>query len=298
MFVINKKIAYLLLVHKNPEQVNIFLTQIQKIGNCDIYIHVDAKSKDIIPKINKSDNLHIYSEFDVKWGSFEIIEAAIYLMRRVKESKINYQHIYFGSGQDLLIKNGLLKYLDNNKESIFIKIEDKKILKNDRRGSRYKVVWPKKLMIRNDFHIYRFIRIGISILYKFGINLFPNKKQLSKEMFFYEGRTWFIIPFEVMNYFNDYLNDNEDYIEFWRDSLASDLMFFQTIIMNSPYKDKVKDELMFVEFGTKFKNMNHPLDLTMRDIDKLSYSNKYFARKFDEKIDKEVIEYYLNFIEN
>lgn len=287
-----EKIAYLLVVHKNPNQVNLFLEQLLNIGDCDIYIHVDKKSNNIISQIKKDERIHIYSEFDVRWGSFEIVESAIFLMRKIKEQEKTYDYIYFGSGQDLIIKNGLLHYLDQNKDKIFIQIDDNPIINNDRRAARYKVRWPKKLLIRNDLHIYRFVRIFLSILSKFGFNPFPNKKKLKNEVKFYQGRTWFIIPFNVMMYILEYLSDNEDYIDFWRDSLASDLMFFQTIIMNSHFKDKVRDELMFVEFGTKFKNMNHPMTIKMSDKHLVENSMKFIARKFEENEDLEVIKYF------
>ena len=38
------KIAYLLLVHKNANQVNIFINQLLNYGDCDIFIHVDCKN--------------------------------------------------------------------------------------------------------------------------------------------------------------------------------------------------------------------------------------------------------------
>lgn len=288
-----KKIAYLLLVHKNPNQVNKFIKQLLNIGNCDIYIHVDTKSKGIISQLIKDNRVHIYSYFDVKWGSFEIVESAIFLMKEIKKLNKKYDYVYFGSGQDLIIRKGLLNYLDQNKDKIFIHINKEPIKDRDRRTSRHKIKWPKCLMIRNDLHLYRFIRIALSLFYKIGINFFPNKCELKRKVIFFEGRTWFVIPFEVMNYIIDYLDNNEDYTEYWRDSLASDLMFFQTLIMNSPYKDKIEDELMFVEFGSKFWNMNHPYTLKMEDIKRLEDSNKFFARKFDENEDSKIIKYFL-----
>lgn len=39
----NVKIAYLLVAHKNPEQVNMFINQLLQYGACDVYVHVDKK---------------------------------------------------------------------------------------------------------------------------------------------------------------------------------------------------------------------------------------------------------------
>ena len=286
------KIVYLLVAHKCPEQVNMFIGQLLNYGDCDVYVHVDKKNPDLFNQIIESPRVFKCSVYDVRWGSFEIVKAAIELMKMVKNSGINYTHMYFGSGQDLLVKKGLYDYLSGHKKSVFLHIVDE-ISNSNRASARYRICWPRKLMIRNDLHPYRFIRIAMQMLCKFGIVITPNKKTLNKKVRFYQGRTWFIAPIEVLQYIVDYVENNPDYVDFWEDSLASDLMFFQTIIMNSPYADDVEDELMYVKFGETFSTMNHPLTVTMQDIETIKNGNYFCARKFEyEKLD--VIKYYLN----
>lgn len=286
------KMAYLLLVHKNPEQVNMFIDQLLNYGDCDIYIHVDKKAESIITDIRKDNRIHVISKYSVSWGSFEIVKAAIELMKMVTNAGVAYTHMYFGSGQDLLVKKGLYEYLLKNRDRIFLRINGE-IDDSRRTSARYRICWPHKLMIRNDLHLYRFIRIAIQFLCKFGIIVRPNKKTIKNKVIFYEGRTWFIAPIDVLEYIVKYVRDNPDYVDFWEDSLASDLMFFQTIIMNSPYAGNVEDELMYVKFGEKFTTMNHPLTITMNDIDKIDDGNFYCARKFETLEGQDAIKYYL-----
>lgn len=284
--------AYLILVHKNPEQVNMFIEQLLNYGDCDIYIHVDKKAENIIPDIRKDNRIYVVSKYSVSWGSFEIVKAAIELMKMVTNSRMDYTHMYFGSGQDLLVKKGLYEYLSKNRDKIFLRINGK--IDNSRRASaRYRICWPHKLMIRNDLHPYRFIRIAMQFLCKFGIVVRPNKKTIKNKVTFYEGRTWFIAPIDVLEYIVDYVKNNPDYVDFWENSLASDLMFFQTIIMNSRYVGNVEDELMYVKFGETFSTMNHPLTITMDDVEKIDDGNFYCARKFEISESQESIEYYL-----
>ena len=286
------KMAYLILVHKNPEQVNMFIEQLLNYGDCDIYIHVDKKAENIIPDIRKDNRIYVVSKYSVSWGSFEIVKAAIELMKMVTNSRMDYTHMYFGSGQDLLVKKGLYEYLSKNRDKIFLRINGK--IDNSRRASaRYRICWPHKLMIRNDLHPYRFIRIAMQFLCKFGIVVRPNKKTIKNKVTFYEGRTWFIAPIDVLEYIVDYVKNNPDYVDFWENSLASDLMFFQTIIMNSRYVGNVEDELMYVKFGETFSTMNHPLTITMDDVEKIDDGNFYCARKFEISESQESIEYYL-----
>lgn len=36
--------------------------------------------------------------------------------------------------------------------------------------------------------------------------------------------------------------------------------------MNSPFREKIEDELMYVKFGKTFKTMNHPVTITNKDV--------------------------------
>ncbi len=288
----NIKIAYLLLVHNCPEQVNKFVEQIVNYGDADVYIHVDKKNKSMSEHITKSSKIHVYSEYDVSWASFEIVRAAYFLISKSIESGVNYSHIYFGSGQDLLVKRGLYEYLANKPNKIFMKMYGE-ITNKDRQSARYRVRWPKWLMVRDDWSIQRIVRIIIQLLCTVGIVVFPNKTLLDKKVKFFYGGTWFIAPFDVAVYINDYINNHPDFVEFWESSLASDLMFFQTIIMNSKYKDYVEDELMYVRFGKSFGTMNHPMDITVDDDIRIEEGDYYCARKFNYK-DKYSIDYYIN----
>lgn len=272
--------AYLLTCHKNPEQLNMFIKQLISYGDCDVYIHIDSKNKEMSEKIYNSDRVYCYSKYDVSWGSVEIVLAGLFLMKMALQSGKNYTHMYFGSGQDLLVKRGLYEHLEETNKSVYIHIK-RKVYASDRAAARYKLEWPRKLMIRNDYHIYRFIRIGFQILHGMGIDVYPNKKELKRKVDFYEGRTWFIAKKEVIEYIVEYIKKNPDYMNYWERSLAADLMFFQTIIMNSPYKDDIDEELMYVNFGKTFGTMNHPKTIMLDDLIKIEKGQWFCARKFE-----------------
>lgn len=285
------KIAYLLLAHKEPEQVNLFVRQLLEYGDCDIYIHVDSKNKTMSKDIITNDHVFVYSEYDVRWGSFEICKATLLLMQKAQQSGKSYSHFYYGSGQDLLVKKGLYEFLANNRNKIFMRV-NREIKKGDRASARYLVKWKKNLMVRGDRHIYRYVRGFIQLLCSKGIVLHRNKKRLSQQIKFFEGDTWFIAPFNILEYILQYLQENRDYYEYWENSLASDIMFFHTILMNSEYQASIEDELMYVHFGDTFFSKNHPMVITIDDNDKIDSGRYFCARKFDFA-DKETIDFYI-----
>lgn len=286
------RIAYLLVAHKCPDQVNLFIKQLLDYGDCDVYVHVDKKNPQLLETIIKSPRVFVCSIYDVRWGSFEIVKAAIELMKMAVASGKTYSHMYFGSGQDLLVKKGLYEFLESKPEKVFLHIVGE-IKNSDRESARYRVCWPHKLMIRNDLHPYRFIRIAIQLMCKFGIVVSKNKRILKNSVRFYEGRTWFIAPYSVLEYIVNYISENPDYVDYWEDSLASDLMFFQTIIMNSPFSSNVEDELMYVKFGETFSTMNHPLTITMDQAKLIEKGCYYCARKFEIEEDRRIMKHFL-----
>ena len=118
----------------------------------------------------------------------------------------------------------------------------------------------------------------------------PNKRQLPEGVEVYTGRTWFILPIDAIEYILCYIEEHPDYVDFWKESLASDLMFFQTIIQNSPLNKRVEDELMYTHW--EGRRNNHPLDISIEDDAAIEAGPFFCARKFNYA-DTDVVNYYL-----
>ena len=74
--------------------------------------------------------------------------------------------------------------------------------------------------------------------------------------------------------------------KFYKHAFAPGEMFFQTILMNSQFKNRiVNDNKRYVEFID-----SHPRVLTIRDYDTLKQGGYFFARKFDPKIDSQILD--------
>lgn len=281
------RIAYLLLAHKSPEQLNLFIRQLLDYGDCDVYVHVDVTHKEICEQLIRDDRVIVCSEFETRWASFDICKAALKLMTLANESGKYYSHFYFGSGQDLLVKKGLYEYLAEHEDKIFLRII-REVTEKDKASARYKVRWSRKLMVSKNFHVYRLVRKCLQMFCRMGIVIHRNKKTLNRKVKFYTGGTWFVAPMDVLRYILKYMEENPDYEDFWEDSLASDLMFFQTVIMNSQYAENIEPELMYIHWGD-----NHPLNVTADDNETIESGNYYCARKFDLS-DRASMEFYLN----
>lgn len=295
------KVAYLLLVHDNVEQLNLFIMQLLKYGDCDIYIHVDKKNEKMVTSITKDPHIFVISKYYVDWASFSMMEGTIELMRTVIDSGKDYSHIYYGSGDDLLVKNGLYEYLANHPQAIFMDLywSGREVTNRMRASARYRVNWPQSLKTRHDYHPARFIRILIQMLCTHGIVFFKNKLSIAHlNLKIYCGAQWFIAPFKVIEYWVKYLDENPEYIEYWRNALAPDEMFFHTLIMNSKYANSIQPALMFYKAGCTFGTKNHPVIISERNIADINKGVYFCARKFSMKNSPKAFYYYLNKIKN
>lgn len=291
----NVRLAYLLQVHKNPAQINKFIGQITGEGSSDIYMHIDKKNVGAISAlINKSCNIKIMEKsVDVRWGDISQVDATLCMLRSLRKSRGKYDFVCLKSGQDLKVRSGLGAYLAGNKDKIFMPA--KKIESGAQDTCFYSMKWPGFLRARYDsvLHPNRILRAVLIRLYKGGVNLIPNPEKLPENYSIYRGSQWFIIPGHVAEYIVDYLEENPWYYEAFRNALAPDEYFFQTIIMHSPYSANLCcDNLTYIRSGLSRRDCNHPVTLTMQDRSEIERSGKFFARKFDEAVDREVVNYF------
>ena len=79
--------------------------------------------------------------------------------------------------------------------------------------------------------------------------------------------------------------------KFFKFSWTPDEMVYQTIIMNSHFKNTVvNDDLREIIFPGEGENASHPLVYGVNDFEYLKQSSKLFARKFDMNIDKKIFD--------
>ncbi|WP_160726046.1 beta-1,6-N-acetylglucosaminyltransferase [Bacillus sp. USDA818B3_A] len=286
--------AYILVIHKNPEQVNKFVKQLISKEYTDVYIHIDQKNPQLKAKMIKSPRVKVLNKsVAVRWGDITLVDATLLLLKEVIASGISYDFICFRSGQDMLVKKGFAEFLAENKNKIFMNAY--RVQKREPHAAFVSVNWPEwsRQLYITPYHPYRLMRRGIAILYSMGVNISPNKYKLPENFSIYNGSNWFCIPLEVAKYIIKFVNKNEWYYEVFRNSLVPDEFFFQTLIMNSKYKnDVVNNNLMYIKFGKTVKTRNNPITLKMDNVETIKNSNEFFARKFDESVDNQVIDYY------
>ncbi len=123
----------------------------------------------------------------------------------------------------------------------------------------------------------------LSMFYK----KFPIRPNL-KGVTVYKGANWFTLSGDCVTFVLDYLQQHPKFIRQFKHTICADEHFFQTLIMNSPFKETViNNTLREIQWG----GVENPKTYTMSDADLLLDSPELFARKFDSDVDREIIDW-------
>lgn len=276
------KIALLLLAHKTLEQVKRIITIFDK-NKFDFYIHVDSKCNELI-EILKDDNVYFVKRSSITWGSNQMNYVMIDLLNEAYFNN-TYSHYIFMSGQCYPIKNSLslYEYLSNNLEYSFIDFFDyENNYKYQKRTECYYYDWMNK----NNFFI-KVIKNMYMILTggkNYTFSIFKRKK--AKNINFVFGSQWITLSKYHAKYVLDNIN-KDNYLKYFDHALCSDECAIHTLVLMSPNKDKIRPGLTYVDFNGQSRS---PKTLTVNDYDSFINSKKFFARKFDIKVDIEVLD--------
>ena len=276
------KQAILVQCHKNPKQVNLLLDALDD-PNLDIYVHIDKKSN-IGSEIKTGKQIHILPDeyrVDVGWAVFSQVEATLNLMRYAAAWG-EYGHYLLCSGQDypLVKASELSDFLNKNADFNFVQIwASKKGGYTNNYDKRTEIYYPYSVLGNT---LPKRIAIRALVELTGGYNrTWPifRRKQL-ENVDFYFGSQWVCISGEMEKWVEEYIKNHQEFIEFYRHTNCPDESFFQTLLMNSPYKDRRQDYLHYIDWSS---GGNSPKNLDVSDIDRMMKSGKLMARKFEDE---------------
>ena len=265
------RIAYLILAHKNPEQVK----RLVGLLNGDVYIHLDKKCD--IKKFyieDKSIN-YIYDRTSINWGGFSMVDATLKLIRDARKN-FNYDFYILLSGDDYLVKplDEFEQYLTEHSKYSFIEYD------------KFDEKWQHAKGRYQNFKIFEKEHITFKVLQKI-LNVLINKRRMYRNMEAYKGSQWWCLNAESIEYLLEYINSNKSILSYFKHTHIPDEMFFQILLLNSPIKDKIiNDNLRYILLED-----SHPEILTVDYFnDLINIKNKFFARKFDVNVDSKILD--------
>lgn len=324
------KNAYIILAHKDPDQVKRLVDNLDK--DAVFIFHICKNASDAVFQEFKTilnGEQHFFCErVRSFWGEIGLVQATLNALNKLLIIGVTYDFVHLLSGQDFPIKNNQERndYLEQHKGTEFllhwkfypIDPKDKEALEGNpwvsskhyqsKRLTHYyirhkgqKYVIPEKYdtslkeMSFPKALIY-FIRKTPSYIKKreFGYKLkefrltrsLPYPKPLPN-MQFWGGSHWFSITPKAVKYLVNFDSKDTYLKKFYQQVLLPDESYFQTVLLNSPLSENVeKANLREIVFPAKAAN---PLFLVDEHFNLLKKSEALFARKFDKKLSKELL---------
>jgi len=275
------KMAFLVMAYKDPPQIE---RLIKKFGceHYDFYIHLDRKIDirqfEYLRKIGQT--YFVKSRVKVNWGSYGVTEGILNSLKEILNSGKKYDFISIVSGQDYLIKPAasFYSYLQKNPGKNFIYFEDP--------GDHW---WNHAITRINQYHMTNFSFKGRYRL-QFLINRVAPKRKFPLPYKMYGGpcATFMTITTDCAKYIVDFIASHKKLRRFAFYAWGTDEFLIPTIIMNSNFKNTVvNDNLYYIDWS---KGGSSPKIFTADDFDALIKTNKFFARKFDIRVDTKILD--------
>lgn len=262
------KVAHLILTYTNPKLTERLIKRLSH-PKFDFYIHVDKKFsiKPYLYLQQYSNVFLVHNREDVRWAGYNTIKATFKCIKEIASTGIKYDYINFISGQDYPIKSAdyMVDFFKRNTGKEFIEFES--IEEN----------WLEALPRITKYHFVNFTFRGKYSLERL-VNLFTPKRKMPGDLKPYGKSMFWILSTECAKYVVDYVESRPQLERFFLFTWGSDEFVFQTILMNSEYKNKlVNNDFRYIDWSA---GGSHPKTLTLQDFEALKNTDDLFARKF------------------
>jgi Core-2/I-Branching enzyme len=274
------KIAHLLMVHKNPAQVERLLAALAH-EQADCYIHLDSKAdfREFAYLAHRPGVHFISRRYAVRWASYHFTRAILECTRQVLATGIQYDFINLLSGQDYPIKPiaEIHAFLARHRGQSFMSFE--------RDGTRW---WQHARSRVEQYHTTYFRFPGQYRLQAVLNTLLPKRRfPLPYTLYGSSDSSWWTISAECAAYLVRFVDEHPKLRRFSRFTWGSDEFLPATILLNSPLRARITNENhRYIDWSEGGAN---PRVLELADFDRLARSPKLFARKFDDTHDAEIL---------
>lgn len=289
------KVAFVISAYRLPAMLVRLVERLDGPGTAT-YIHVDAKTPEdtfraMAEPLAGRSNVHFLPRHACHWGDFGHVRATLKGLRALIETGQPFDYVVLLTGQDypLRPRTEIAATLGNAGGSVFMRpmpipnqywtnggtcrYENRHFRAAGRsfafpgvpfRSARLNAIWS------------RVARIGG--LYR----SFPDGLQP------WGGSSYWILPADCVRYIDDFVRRSPGFVRFFRSVRIPDEIFFHTIVMNSPFRNRLgTDDRRYVNWA---EGGDNPRILTSRDLPALLSSGALFARKFDPAVDADVLD--------
>jgi len=272
------RFACLIITYTSAKQTKRLIEKLSN-GHFDFYIHLDKKINiNTHSELFNMPNVYfVEKRIDVKWAGYTIVKAAFNGIKQIAASGIPYDFIHLLSGQDYPIRSAdyIADFLQDKAGKQLIKCWE------------FETEWTEAMPRVRRYHL---TDVAFKGRYKIQslMNRFINRKPPRDLHFYGTNSTFWTLTPDCAMYVVNFVEKEPGLARFFKYTWGSDEFVFQTVIMNSHYKDAViNNNYRYIDWSA---GGSRPKTLVTEDYGKIIASDNIFGRKFSIEVDELILD--------
>ncbi len=291
------RIAYIILAHKLPEQLVRLVCKLNTEGD-SFLIHVDKKAnqetyKKMSEPLNAFKNVWFLKRHTRYYGDYNHVGATLEGIHEIIASRIRFDYVILLTGQDYPIKPNeyIHQFLEVSGGKSFMEyfpLPSNEHWKDENGGLDRVNYWHFNFFARSLAFPKkgRFKKSFLDPIWSALSENFPPRRRIPLNYKLFGGSAYWCLSRECIEYLDKFVQENARFVRFFRHVLIPEESFFQTILLNSPFADRVvNDNLRYIDWSIS----RHPEILHIPDLEKLAQTHCLIARKFDISLDPDIL---------
>lgn len=268
------RVAYIVSAYKLPAQLERLLRRLRAPGTTFV-IHVDRRTSrsvytEMVARTRDLDVVFL-PRHRSPWGGFGHVRTSLKGIAWLVESDVAFDYAALLTGQDYPLRSpqAIARFLGAAGGRSYMNNWALPYPPWDGRGGLDRL---------EHWHVITSRRLHLSL---------PLRRRIPLGLQPYGGGAYWCLARPLVAFIYHFARENPAFVRFFEHVFIPDEIFFQTIIMNSQHRGSVmNDNLRYLDWSRD----PAPAILTCDDLPALRESPKLFARKFDERIDSEVLD--------
>lgn len=272
--------AFLITAYKDYDQLYELASYLSEQNK--VFIHVDKSSREIssenVEELNHIGNCEAISTREICWGSFTHVEAILDLIKlAVKDKAVAYLHLITAQDFPVVSLDEIERRFEKN-TNIYLDYMGPDHLPETVKVRYQYYNWFVNWNVKNKW-LWMLQHITVLLQKLAGVK----RKNIGTFTSIYKGLVYISMPRDAAEYVLDYCEEEPDYLKSLRKCQVPEEFLFQTLFMNSYFKDRiVKKELRYMNWNRG--DGSSPAFLDESDYDAICTGDYIFARKFDTTI--------------
>ncbi|MBO6015045.1 MAG: hypothetical protein J6P60_00460 [Lachnospiraceae bacterium] len=278
--------AFLITAYKDFDQLYELVTYLGE--NNKVFVHVDKSSREItaeqIGMLNRIGGCTAISTYEICWGSFTHVQAILALIElALKSGEITYMHLITAQDLPVISLDEIERRFDRETHIYMDYIVQKDFTPAVKIRYQYYNWFVNRDVKKKWLWSLQYLTVLLQKL------LFIKRKGIGPFSSIYKGLVYISMPRDAAAYVIDYCREEPSYLKSLKRCQVPEEFFFQTLFMNSYFKERViKRELRYMNWEKG--DGSSPAFLDESDYEMLMKGDYVFARKFDREISQSLKE--------